>query len=67
MAIFSLDLFSGVGGLSEGMHQAGFKTQLAFEIDDIASKAYKLNHTRTKVITKDIQKVKIAEEKKFIF
>jgi DNA (cytosine-5)-methyltransferase 1 len=64
MAIFSLDLFSGVGGLSEGMHQAGFKTQLAFEIDDIASKAYKLNHTRTKVITKDIQKVKIAEVKR---
>lgn len=64
MKLLSIDLFSGVGGLTEGMHKAGFHTKLAFEIDEIASKAYSLNHKRTKVVTKDIQKVTIAEVKK---
>jgi DNA (cytosine-5)-methyltransferase 1 len=50
-----------VGGLTEGMHQADFKTQVAFEIDEIASKAYRLNHPKTSVITKDIREVSIAE------
>lgn len=59
MKLISIDLFSGVGGLTQGLHKAGFKTELAFEIDEIASKAYKLNHKRTKVITSDIRKVSI--------
>jgi DNA (cytosine-5)-methyltransferase 1 len=33
------------------------------EIDEIASKAYKLNHKNTKIITKDIRKVDIQEIK----
>jgi DNA (cytosine-5)-methyltransferase 1 len=64
MNLYSIDIFSGVGGLSEGMHQAEFKTKLAFEIDEIASKAYRLNHPDTAVITKDIRKVSIAEIKR---
>ncbi|MBS1732011.1 MAG: DNA cytosine methyltransferase [Bacteroidetes bacterium] len=64
MQLYSIDIFSGVGGLSEGMHQADFKTQVAFEIDEIASKAYKLNHPLTTVITKDIREVTIAEIKR---
>jgi DNA (cytosine-5)-methyltransferase 1 len=64
MKLIAIDLFSGVGGLSEGMHKAGFKTKLAFEIDELASKAYKLNHKKTKVITEDIRKVKISDVKK---
>lgn len=64
MELLSIDIFSGVGGLTEGMHQADFKTQLAFEIDEIASKAYKLNHTDTTVINQDIRKVSIASIKK---
>jgi DNA (cytosine-5)-methyltransferase 1 len=64
MKLLAIDLFSGAGGLSEGMHKAGFKTKLAFEIDDLASKAYKLNHKTTNVITKDIQAVSIAEVKR---
>jgi len=62
--LYSIDIFSGCGGLTEGMHQANFKTKIAFEIDQIASKAYRLNHPRTKVITKDIRKVSIAEIKR---
>jgi len=64
MKLYSIDIFSGVGGLTEGMHQANFKTQLAFEIDELASKAYKLNHPKTTVITKDIRKVSIASIKR---
>jgi DNA (cytosine-5)-methyltransferase 1 len=64
MNLYSIDIFSGVGGLSEGMHQADFKTELAFEIDEIASKAYQLNHPNTSVITKDIRKVSIASIKR---
>ena len=64
MELYSIDIFSGVGGLTEGMHQADFKTQLAFDIDEIASKAYRLNHPDTTVITKDIRKVSIAEIKR---
>lgn len=64
MELISIDIFSGVGGLSEGMHQADFKTELAFEIDEIASKAYQLNHPDTTVIVNDISKVSIASIKR---
>jgi len=63
MILNSIDLFSGVGGLTEGMHQADFKTELAFEVNEIASRAYKLNHKDTEVLTKDIRKVSIASIK----
>ena len=64
LELYSIDIFSGCGGLTEGMHQADFKTKVAFEIDEIASKAYRLNHPDTTVITKDIRKVSIAEIKR---
>jgi DNA (cytosine-5)-methyltransferase 1 len=62
----SIDLFSGIGGLTEGLRQAGFETKFAFEINEIASKAYSLNHQNTKVITKDIRKVRLTEIKKML-
>jgi DNA (cytosine-5)-methyltransferase 1 len=64
MKLISIDLFSGVGGLTEGLHKAGFQTKLAFEIDEIASRAYKLNHKSTKVITDDIRNISTKEVKK---
>lgn len=64
MKLYAIDVFSGVGGLTEGMHQANFKTHLAFEINKVASNSYRLNHPETKVITKDIRKVSIASIKK---
>lgn len=63
MKLLSIDLFSGCGGLTEGMHQAKFKTKFAFEIDEIASKTFKLNHKQTKVITKDIRTVSLEDIK----
>ena len=64
MKLLAIDLFSGVGGLTQGMHKAGFKTKLAFEISETASKAYKLNHKATKVITQDIREVNLKNIKK---
>lgn len=63
MKLIAIDLFSGVGGLTSGMHKAGFKTVIAFEIDKLASKAYNLNHKKTKVITNDICKIDIEKVK----
>lgn len=57
MTFTAIDLFSGVGGLSEGLRQAGFKTKYAFEIDEVASRSYSMNHKEVKVITKDIRQV----------
>lgn len=64
MNLFSIDLFSGCGGLTEGMHQAGFKTKIAVELVDDAVKAFKLNHTTTHVIDRDIRKISSQEIKK---
>lgn len=57
MKLISIDLFSGVGGLTEGLRQSGFLTKFAFEIDELASSVYKMNHLDTKVITDDIRNV----------
>ena len=51
----AIDLFSGAGGLTEGLKQAGFKVVGAVEIDPIVSKAYKLNHKRTHLWNKPVQ------------
>ena len=63
MTFTAIDIFSGVGGLSEGLRQAGFKTKYAFEIDEVASRSYSMNHKEVKVITKDIRKVDMNEIK----
>lgn len=66
MTFNSIDLFSGCGGLTEGMHQAGFSTKVAVEIEASAVKAFKLNHKNTIVISKDIRKIDIAEIKSIL-
>lgn len=66
MIFNSIDLFSGCGGLTEGMHQAGFTTKVAVEVEENAVKAFKLNHKKTIVISKDIRKIDIEEIKKLL-
>lgn len=63
MKLYSIDIFSGVGGLTTGMHKAGFHTKVAIEIDSHAAKAYKMNHKKTKVIEDDIRKIDISQIK----
>lgn len=57
MKYISIDLFSGAGGMTEGLKMANFKTKYAFEIDPIAAMTYELNHKKTKVFTQDIRTV----------
>lgn len=62
----AIDLFSGCGGLSDGMRKAGFDVKVAIEADKDAVLTYKMNHTKTKVIHKDIRKVTVKDIKEII-
>lgn len=64
MKIFNynaIDLFSGCGGQTQGLHQAGFTTKVAIEKLEDAVSAFKLNHENTEVILKDIRLVSVEE------
>lgn len=64
MPFNAIDLFSGCGGLTEGMHQAGFTTKVAVEIVPLAARAYKMNHPEAVVIQKDIRLINAEEIRK---
>eukprot|EP00983_Pelagomonas_calceolata_P102572 1158821-Pelagomonas_calceolata.AAC.5 len=50
VAMRSLDIFAGCGGLSEGMHQAGVaQSRWAIEYEQPAADAFKLNYPDAKV------------------
>jgi DNA (cytosine-5)-methyltransferase 1 len=53
----AIDLFAGCGGLSQGMHDAGFDTRIAIELEPVAVNAYRMNHPKTKVLQRDIRGV----------
>ena len=53
----AIDLFSGCGGLSEGLRQSGFKVIAGVEVDKNAIKAYKLNHKDTMLFEDDIRRL----------
>lgn len=50
----AIDLFSGSGGLTCGIKQAGFKVIGAVELDDTASQSYLLNHPEVHLWQQDI-------------
>lgn len=50
----AIDLFSGAGGLTQGLKQAGFNVIGAVEIDSVFADSYLMNHPRTKLINSDI-------------
>lgn len=56
-----IDLFSGAGGLSEGLKEAGFKSVYANEINKRYSETYAANHPDTLVEAKDIRQVSAEE------
>lgn len=61
MTMNAIDLFSGCGGLSQGMKEAGFNVIASVEYLKIAAETYKLNHVRSKVFECDIRKLDTKE------
>ncbi|MBD3894940.1 DNA cytosine methyltransferase [Halomonas sp. ML-15] len=53
----AVDLFSGCGGLTEGLKQAGVKVIGALEFDAKACQTYKLNHPEVELIEDDIRRI----------
>ncbi len=60
----AIDLFSGCGGLTLGLKQAGFDVIGAVEIDPLAVETYRLNHPEVHVWEEDIRALSIDEVKK---
>ena len=63
---FAIDLFSGCGGLSEGLRDAGFTVAAAFDNDADAAASYRLNHPKTQVFEGDIRAVNTDDIKKIL-
>lgn len=49
-----LSLFCGPGGLDEGFRRAGFRTSIAFDIDQDSVDTFRLNHPNSRTYVKDI-------------
>ena len=54
----AIDLFSGCGGLSVGLKNAGFAVIAAVENEALACSTYKLNHPQTLLLDRDITRIR---------
>lgn len=61
--LVAIDLFCGAGGLTQGLHDAGYQTLLALDIEPVAIETFKLNHSKNvpHILKRDITKVKTSE------
>lgn len=59
-----IDLFSGAGGLSEGLSEAGFHSLFASEIVPVYAQTYQKNHPNTTVFSADIRELNANEIRK---
>jgi DNA (cytosine-5)-methyltransferase 1 len=53
----AVDLFCGAGGLSEGLHQAGFRTAFAADFDEQAIGTYSYNHPEVVAAVADAERL----------
>jgi DNA (cytosine-5)-methyltransferase 1 len=54
-ALKAVDLFSGAGGLTEGLRLAGFRVLGAVENDALAAETYRVNHPGVRLWERDIR------------
>ncbi len=54
--IKGIDLFCGVGGLTNGLQSAGIKIKVGFDIDETCRKGFEINN-KAKFISKDIRSI----------
>lgn len=59
----AIDLFSGCGGLTLGLKQAGFRVIGAVDNDPLSVQTYKANHHHVIVWERDIRKLSVREVK----
>lgn len=59
-----LDLFSGAGGLTLGLHMNGIETSYAIEVDRFASQTFRHNFPKVNQIERDIRSFEDVEIKK---
>ena len=55
--LYAIDVFSGCGGLSEGLRQAGFDVIAGVEVDNNAARTFRMNHSDTVLFEDDIRKL----------
>ncbi len=57
-ALTAVDLFSGAGGTTQGLKDAGFSVMAAVENDQSAGETFAANHENTELLGRDIQSVR---------
>lgn len=62
----AVDLFSGAGGATQGLVDAGFDVVGAVEFDSIAATSYRLNHPNVHLWEKDIRHVPATEVRRVL-
>ena len=65
----AVDLFSGAGGLSEGLTRAGFRVLLALDSDPLALRTYRLNHPAVpdrRILCRDVQTLRQGEIRRLL-
>lgn len=56
-ALTAIDLFSGPGGMTQGLQDAGYRVIAAVELDKKAADTYRTNHPRVRLFVRDIRRL----------
>jgi DNA (cytosine-5)-methyltransferase 1 len=56
-----IDLFSGAGGMSCGLEQAGFKCVLGIDQDKASLETFQANHHHANIICGDLREIKLED------